>query len=235
MTEVLRPCLRRFVVVYFDDILIYSKTTGEHFKHLEKIFQILRGSKLFGKLEKYTFLASEIKFLGYIISGRGISVDQDKIDAIKSWLIPKSITEVRGFHGLASFYRRFIKKFSVVVAPITEYMKKGEYKWTENAQQTFNLVKRMLCEAPILRLPDFSYHEALKYINGQHKLNHRHAKWVEFLQSFTFSSKYKEGKQNIVADALSRRYSLLSVMEQKILGFEFMKQLYKDDPDFYED
>ncbi|XP_074305695.1 uncharacterized protein LOC141640915 [Silene latifolia] len=227
-----------------------------------------------------------------------------QIDAIKSWPIPKNITEVRGFHGLASFYRRFIKNFSAATAPITECIKKGEYKLTENAHQPFNLIKRMLCEAPILRLPDFSYffevecdasgvgigvvliqerkhfayfseklsgaklsystydkefyaivkalmhwshylkpkpfvlhsdHEALKYINGLHKLNHGHAKWVEFLQSFTFSSKYKEGEQNIVADALSRRYSLLLVMEQKVPGFEFMKELYKDDPYFYED
>ncbi|XP_074292223.1 uncharacterized protein LOC141619091 [Silene latifolia] len=104
MTEVLRPCLGRFYVVYFDDILIYSKSTGEHLSHLEEVFQILRDSKLFGKLEKFIFLASEIKFLGYIISGRGISVDQDKIDAIKSWPIPKSIIEVRGFHRLASFF-----------------------------------------------------------------------------------------------------------------------------------
>ncbi|XP_074304844.1 uncharacterized protein LOC141639673 [Silene latifolia] len=271
MTEVLRPCL---------------------------------GSKLFGKLEKRTFLASEIKFLGYIISGSGISVDQDKIDSIKSWPISKSIIEVKGFQGLVSFYRRFIKNFSAVAAAIIECLKKGECKWTENAQQAFNLIKRILCEAPVLRLSDFnclfevecdasgvgrkailiqerklvayfseklsgakpsystydkefyaivralmhwshylkpkpfvlhSDHEALKYINGQHKLNHRHSKWVEFLQSFTLSSKYKEGKQNIVADALSRRYSLLSVMEQKVLGFQFMKELYKDDPDFYED
>ncbi|XP_074277640.1 putative mitochondrial protein AtMg00860 [Silene latifolia] len=156
MTEVLRPCLGRFVVVYFDDILIYNKSIGEHLSHLDKVFQILRGSKLFGKLEKCTFLASKIKFLGYIISGRGKSVDQDKIDAMKSWPIPKSITEVRGFHGLASFYRRFIKNFSVVAAPITECMKKGEYKWTENTQQAFNLINRMLCEAPVLRLPDFN-------------------------------------------------------------------------------
>ncbi|XP_074297441.1 putative mitochondrial protein AtMg00860 [Silene latifolia] len=96
------------------------------------------------------------KFLGYIISGRGISVDQDKIEAVKSWPIPKNITEVRGFHGLASFYRRFIKNFSAVASPITECMKKGEFKWTENAQQAFKMIKKLLCEAPILRLPNFN-------------------------------------------------------------------------------
>ncbi|XP_074299756.1 putative mitochondrial protein AtMg00860 [Silene latifolia] len=136
--------------------LYECKTTEEHLSDLEKVFQILRGSKLFGKLEKCTFLASEIKFLGYIICGRGISVDQDNIDAIKYWPIPKSITEVRGFHVLASFYRRFIKNFSAIGALIRDCMKKGEYKWSENAQQAFNVIKRMLCEAPILRLPNFN-------------------------------------------------------------------------------
>ncbi|XP_074298591.1 putative mitochondrial protein AtMg00860 [Silene latifolia] len=147
MTEVLRPCLGKFVVVYFDDILIYSKTTGEHLNHLETVFKILRDSKLFGKLEKCTFLSTELKFLGYIVSGRGISVDQDKIKAVKSWTIPKSIIKVRGFHSLSLFNRRFIKNSSAVAAPITECMKKGEFKWTENTQQAFRLLKKLLCEA----------------------------------------------------------------------------------------
>ncbi|XP_074303637.1 uncharacterized protein LOC141638109 [Silene latifolia] len=116
MTEVLRPCLGKFAVVYFDDILVYSS--------------------------------------------RGLRVDRDKVAAIQSWPTPK---------------------------------------------------------------------------NGQHKLSHRHAKWVEYLQSFTFSNKYKEGKQNVVADALSRRHSLLSTMGTRVLGFEFMKEMYKKDPDFSEE
>ncbi|XP_074278615.1 uncharacterized protein LOC141602208 [Silene latifolia] len=304
MTEVLRPCLGKFAVVYFDDILVYSKTKGEHYKHLEVVFKILREQKLYGKLEKCTFMVEEVAFLGYLISGRGISVDQEKIAAMQSWPTPTTVTEVRSFHGLASFYRRFIKNFSTVVAPITECMRKGEFQWTEQAQQSFEKIKQLMCNTPILKLPDFdqlfevecdasgvgigavliqsqkpvayfseklngaklkystydkefyaiiralmhwnhylkpkpfvlhSDHEALKYINGQHKLNFRHAKWVEFLQSFTFSSKYKEGKKNVVADALSRRHSLLSVMSNRVLGFEFMKELYKEDPDFSEE
>ncbi|XP_074320861.1 uncharacterized protein LOC141657496 [Silene latifolia] len=114
-------------LVYFDDILIYSSSKSEHLKHLEAVFRILKEQKLFGKLEKCTFMVEEVAFLGYIISGRGITVDQDKVAAIQSWPTPKLITEVMGFHGLASFYRRFIKNFSSVVAPITECMKKGEF------------------------------------------------------------------------------------------------------------
>ncbi|XP_074298965.1 uncharacterized protein LOC141629956 [Silene latifolia] len=162
----------------------------------------------------------------------------------------------------------FIKDFSTLMAPITECMKKGEFKWGDKAETSFNTIKEKLCESPILALPNLdklfevecdasgigigavlvqehkpiprpfvlhSDHEALKYINGQHKLNHRHAKWVEFLQSFNFASKYIEGKDNVVADALSRRFIMLSYMEQRVLGFEHMKEFYKEDPDFKEE
>jgi len=156
MTEVLRPYLGKFVVVYFDDILIFSTASEEHLSHLENVFELLREHKLYGKLEKCSFMSKEVKFLGYIVSGEGISVDQEKVAAIKSWPKPSTITEVRSFHGLASFYRRFIKGFSTVVAPITECMKKGEFNWTETASKAFEIIKKKLCEAPILVLPDFS-------------------------------------------------------------------------------
>ncbi|XP_074277716.1 putative mitochondrial protein AtMg00860 [Silene latifolia] len=137
MAEVLRPCLGQFVVVYFDDILVYRSSREEHLMHLGVVFKLFREHKLFGKLEKYTFMVEEVTFVGYILSGRGISVDQEKISGIQSWPIPKIITKVRGFHGLASFYRSFINKFSLVVASITEGMKKGEFHWTDSAQQSF--------------------------------------------------------------------------------------------------
>ncbi|XP_074305514.1 uncharacterized protein LOC141640730 [Silene latifolia] len=100
MTEVLRPYLGKFVVVYFDDILIYRSSPSEHLLHLEAVFKILREQKLYEKLEKCTFMVNEVAFLGYIISGRGISVDQEKIKAMKPWPVPQTITKVRGFHGL---------------------------------------------------------------------------------------------------------------------------------------
>ncbi|XP_074283109.1 putative mitochondrial protein AtMg00860 [Silene latifolia] len=100
-------------------------------------------------------MVKEVAFLGYIVSGRGISVDQEKVAAIQSWPTPKTITEVRGFHGLAYFYWRFIINFSAVVAPITECIKKGDFQWTEVAKQSFERIKKMMCETHILILPGF--------------------------------------------------------------------------------
>ncbi|XP_074314259.1 uncharacterized protein LOC141649467 [Silene latifolia] len=191
--------------------------------------------KLFGKLEKCTFIVKEVAFLGYIVFGRGISVDQEKVAAIQSWPAPKTITEVRGFHGLASFYRRFIRNFSTVVAPITEYFDQL-FEVECDASRVGNGEVLIQCQKLVAYFNEkLNDYEALRFINSQHKLSHRHAKWVEFLQSFTFSSKYKEGKLNVVAYALSRRHSLLTVIEQRVSGFEFMKELYREDPDFSEE
>lgn len=103
MTEVLRPCLGRCVVVYLDDILIYSHTEELHLNHLREVFMILRKQKLFGSLEKCAFMMQEVIFLGFIIGKEGVKVHPIKIEAIKSWPTPSSVTQVKSFHGLASF------------------------------------------------------------------------------------------------------------------------------------
>ncbi|KAI0507969.1 hypothetical protein KFK09_014099 [Dendrobium nobile] len=155
MNHVLRPFIGKFVVVYFDDILIYSIHPFEHLLHVKKILQTLREQKLYINLKKCTFMTSSLTFLGYIVSAEGIKVDPVKIEAIKSWPVPKNISEVRGFHGLASFYRRFIKNFSSVIAPITDCLKKGIFRWTPEAEKTFQIIKMKMSQAPILSLPDF--------------------------------------------------------------------------------
>jgi len=125
MNEVLKPFIGHFVVVYFDDILVYSRDEQDHKRHLRLVFQVLREQNLYAKMEKCEFFTSQLTFLGYVVSARGIQVDPSKVEAVQSWPVPKSITEVRSFHGLASFYRRFIKDFSSLMAPITECMKRG--------------------------------------------------------------------------------------------------------------
>ena len=103
MNEILKAFLGRFVVVYLDDILIYSKHREEHMQHLRQVFEVLRRQKLYGKLEKCSFLVSSVVFLGYVVSEDGVSVDPSKVEAIRSWPVPQTVSEVRSFHGLASF------------------------------------------------------------------------------------------------------------------------------------
>ncbi|XP_074298803.1 uncharacterized protein LOC141629745 [Silene latifolia] len=147
---------RIFVVVYHHDILLYSRSIDENFEHLRQVFKTLRDQKLYGKREKCSFLVESVVFLRYVVSKGGVSVDQSKIEAIRSWPEPNTVSEVRSFHGLASFYRRFIRNFSTITSPITECLKKGGFEWGVAAKQDFELIKERLCTAPILALPDFS-------------------------------------------------------------------------------
>ena len=209
---------------------------------------------------------------------------------------------MRSFHGLAGFYRKFVKDFSTVAAPLTEVIKKNVgFKWEKAEEDAFQNLKGKLTNAPLLVFPNFvktfeiecdasgvgigavlmqekrpiayfseklsgamlnyptydkelyaliralqtwqhylwpkefvihTDHESLKHLKGQHKLNKRHARWVEFLETFPYVIHYKKGKENIVADALSRRYTLFISIEAKLLDFEQIKSYYEDDQDF---
>src|SRR3954466_2848521 len=293
MNEVLRAFIGRFVVVYFDDILIYSKSLEEHLDHLRAVFIALRNARLFGNLGKCTFCTDRVSFLGYVVTPQGIEVDKAKIEAIESWLQPKTVTQVRSFLGLAGFYRCFVRDFSTIAAPLNELTCKDvPFTWGTAQEEAFAVLKDKLTHAPLLQLPDFnktfelecdasgiglggvlfqdakpvayfseklsgpslnystydkelyalvrtletwqhylwpkefvihSDHESLKHIKSQAKLNRRHAKWVEFIESFPYVIKHKKGKDNIIVDALSRRYTLLSQLDFKIFGLENRK------------
>ncbi|XP_010530537.1 PREDICTED: uncharacterized protein LOC104807122 [Tarenaya hassleriana] len=292
----------KFVVVYFDDILVYSRSIEEHVEHLRVVLSVLREEKLYANMKKCSFFSDKLAFLGFVVSAQGIQVDEEKIEAIKSWPSPKTVGEVRSFHGLAGFYRRFVKNFSTIAAPLTQIIKKDVgFQWGAVQEEAFQTLKAKLINSPLLTLPDFtktfeiecdasrigigavlmqekrpvayfseklsgaqlSYptydkemyalvralqtwqhylwpkefvihtdHESLKHLKGQHKLNRRHAKWVEFLETFPYVIRYKQGKENIVADALSRRYTLISTLDARLLGFEHIKELYESDLDF---
>jgi hypothetical protein len=154
--EVLRAFIGRFVVVYFDDILIYSKSLEDHLDHLHAVFEALRDACLFGNLEKCTFCIDQVSFLGYVVTPQGIQVDQAKVEAIHSWPVPTTVTQVRSFLGLAGFYRRFVKDFSTIAAPLHELTKKGTtITWAAAQQDAFSVLKDKLTHAPLLQLPYF--------------------------------------------------------------------------------
>jgi len=248
------------------------------------------------------FALDHINFLGFVVSSKEVHVGKEKVAAIQHWPTPTNVNEVRSFHGLASFYRRFVQNFSTIVAPLNAIVKKDVvFKWGQDQIKALETLKEKLSKAPILALPNFtktfeiecdasnisigvvllqeghpiayfseklkgshlnystyekelyafvralqnwqhylfpkefvihSDHESLKYLKTQSKLNKRHAKWVEFLEQFPYVIKHKQGKINVVAGALSRRYTLLNVLDVQYLGFDHIKEIYKDDLDF---
>ena len=302
MNHVLRKYLGKFVVVYFDDILVFSRSLDEHVGHLRAVFECLRVEHLYVNFKKCSFCSESTLFLGFVLSRRGLQVDDTKVKAIKEWPQPTTPTMVHSFLGLAGFYRRFVRGFSVIAAPLHELTKKNaSFTWSDAHEDAFQSLKESLTNAPLLQLPDFtktfelevdasghgiggvltqggkpvayfseklsgaelnyptydkelyalirclktwqhylwpkefvihSDHEALKYLKSQARLNRRHARWVEFMETFPYVVKYKKGKDNIIADALSRRYVLLSSLDAKILGFALIKELYASDPFF---
>ena len=154
MNNIFRPYLDKFVIVFIDDILIYSKSHEEHEQHLRIILQILREKQLYAKLSKCEFWLDQVIFLGHVISGDGIKVDPQKIEAILKWESPRNVTEVRSFLGLAGYYRRFVENFSRIAAPMTKLLQKGvPFIWTDQCQKSFEELKKRLTTAPVLTIP----------------------------------------------------------------------------------
>jgi len=151
MNTVCSPFLDKFMIVFIDDIPIYSRSHKDHQIHLRLILELLRKEKLFTKYSKCEFWLQEVQFLGHIISNEGIKVDPAKIEAVSSWEAPKNPSEIRSFLGLAGYYRRFVENFSSIAAPLTKLTKKSEkFIWTGEQEMAFQKLKKALCEAPIL-------------------------------------------------------------------------------------
>ncbi|GJZ28743.1 putative reverse transcriptase domain-containing protein [Tanacetum coccineum] len=169
MNRVCKPYLDRFVIVFIDDILIYSKSRKEHEGHLKLILNLLKKEELYAKFSKCEFWLSKVQFLGHVIDSEGIHVDPAKIEAIKDWASPKTPTEIRQFLGLAGYYRRFIEGFSKIARPMTKLTQKSvKFEWGEKAEAAFQLLKQKLCSAPILALPEGSENFVV-YCDASHK------------------------------------------------------------------
>ncbi|GJX96371.1 putative reverse transcriptase domain-containing protein [Tanacetum coccineum] len=153
--SVCRPYLDKFVIVFINDILIYSKSKEEHEFHLKLILKLLKKEKLFGKFLKYEFWLQEVHFLSHVVNSEGIHVDPSKIKAVKNWKPPKTPTEIRSFLGLAGYYRRFIANFSKIAKPLTLLTRKNKkFEWGNEQENDYQTIKDMLCDAPILTLPE---------------------------------------------------------------------------------
>ena len=156
MEKLFRPH-QSFTGVFFDDIIIYSKSLQEHKQHLKVIFQVLRDNKLYINQKKSEFFLKEIQYLGHIISQAGIQMDLEKLEVIKGWPIPRNLHELRSFIGMCAYYRRFIEKFSFIAGPLHDLTKKNvKYVWSNKENESFEKLKAKLISQPVLILPDLS-------------------------------------------------------------------------------
>ncbi|SAL94853.1 hypothetical protein [Absidia glauca] len=270
VNDVLREYLDNYVVVYLDDILIFSRDATAHADHVRLVLAKLAKAKLSLKLEKCEFDVSSVQFLGFVISPLGVTMDPSKVEAIKNWPTPSSAHDIQVFLGLANFYRRFVKDYSKICVPLTALLKKNcSFVWSNSAKMAFNLLKSLMSSDPVLRhynpdLPcvietdasDFALgavcsqaddqgqlhplafysrklipaetnyqvydkellaivsasptlvltdHRNLEYFATTRNLSRRQVRWAEILGDYNFTIKFRPGKSNGAADALSRR------------------------------
>jgi len=157
MNHIFHSHLRKFVLVFFDDILIYSRTWEEHLQHIETVLRILE-QQFYAKLSKCEFGLTEMLYLGHIIGVDGVRVHEEKIRAIRDWPKLRNMTELRGFIGICTYYRKFVKSFSQFAAPLTDLTRKGVFSWSDKAQRAFDRLKEVMSSCPVLALPDFRSH-----------------------------------------------------------------------------
>lgn len=156
MNQIFAPYLRKFILVFFDDILVYSSSFEDHLQHLELTLTILKDHQLFAKQPKCQFAQEQIEYLGHIISKNGVATDPQKIQCMVDWPKPSSVKGLRGFLGLTGYYRKFIKNYGLICKPLTNMLKKGGFTWTEEAEFAFIHLKEAMTTSPVLALPNFS-------------------------------------------------------------------------------
>jgi hypothetical protein len=155
INSVFMPKLDKFVMVFIDDILIYSKTKEDHANHIRVILQRLRDHRLYAKFSKCEFWLDSVKFLGHTISSEGISVDPTKVQEVMDWTPPTSVHQIRSFLELVGYYHRFILDFSKIAKPMTELLKKEvKFHWDDKCEEAFHILRKLLTTAPVLAQPD---------------------------------------------------------------------------------
>jgi hypothetical protein len=157
MNDIFADQLRKFVLVFVDDILVYSRTLPDHVQHLRIVFSILHKHKLLLKRTKCSFACPQLEYLGHTISAKGVSTDASKIVAVQNWPVPTTVKALRGFLGLTGYYHKFVKHYDILAQPLTQLLKKGVlFTWAPQHQQAFDLLKQAMVNTPVLALPDFT-------------------------------------------------------------------------------
>ncbi|GJU03262.1 ty3-gypsy retrotransposon protein [Tanacetum coccineum] len=156
MNDIFRPVLRKFVLVFFDGILVYSPSKEAHYEHLRHVFDTLNKNQFHAKLSKCSFAQPEIQFLGHMISKNGVQADPDKVVAIQNWPTPNLFTTLRGFLGLTGYYRRFVKNYAATASPLTDILKLQQFQWNDSADKAFQALKQEMESLVTLALPDFT-------------------------------------------------------------------------------
>ncbi|XP_026459821.1 uncharacterized protein LOC113360534 [Papaver somniferum] len=162
MNDIFQAHLRKFILVFFDDILIYSSSLEEHIHHLKIILSLLRQHQLFAKLSKCYFSQPEIEFLGHIINADGVKVDPSKIRSMTEWPLPSNIKELIGFLGLTGYYRKFVQGYGILSRPLTELLKKNAFTWSHATTTAFHNLKIAMTQTPVLAFPDLTKDSVLE-------------------------------------------------------------------------
>ena len=156
MNNVFHGQIGKSVLVYLDDIMVFSKTAEEHIAHVREVLETLRQHKLFAKLSKCQFGKQEVHFLGHVVNAQGIKVDPKKVEVVRDWPVPHGVHEVRQYLGLANYFRKFIQGFANTCRPLHRLLEKGKaFAWDSDCQQAFMALKETLVKAPVLALPNF--------------------------------------------------------------------------------
>lgn len=162
MNHVFRPYLRKFILIFFNDNLVYSRNWDDHLGHLRMVLEILHQNQFVIKHSECFFRVREVEYLGHFISEKGVRVDPCKIELVVKWPIPTNVTELRGFLGFSGYYEKFCPKFGEKPKVLHQLTKKNQFKWSEGAQQAFDELKKAMSSTPVLALPNFNEEFAIE-------------------------------------------------------------------------